>query len=105
MCKSPTYFGLFRIWQADYCSRRWWTLSSRSGDLNAYDAKKCQKALRRRAIKSRIARKGNERREKLEQHRWVVERTLSWLNRYRRLKIRYERRADITRRSSIWDAR
>jgi transposase len=25
----------------------------------------------------------------------VVERTLSWLNRFRRLKIRYERRADI----------
>jgi len=27
--------------------------------------------------------------------RWVVERTLSWLNRFRRLKIRYEHRADI----------
>jgi transposase len=25
----------------------------------------------------------------------VVERTLSWLNRFRRLKIRYEHRADI----------
>jgi hypothetical protein len=25
----------------------------------------------------------------------VVERTLSWLNRFRRLKVRYERRADI----------
>jgi len=24
-----------------------------------------------------------------------VERTLSWLNRFRRLKVRYERRADI----------
>jgi hypothetical protein len=66
---------------------------------------KCRKALRRRGIKSRIARKGNELGEKLEQHRWVVGRTLFWLNRYRRLKIRYERRADITRRSSIWDAR
>jgi transposase len=28
-------------------------------------------------------------------YRWVVERTFSWLNRFRRLKIRYERRADI----------
>ena len=27
--------------------------------------------------------------------RWVVERTLAWLNRFRRLAIRYERRADI----------
>jgi transposase len=25
----------------------------------------------------------------------VVERTLSWLNRFRRLKVRYERRADL----------
>jgi hypothetical protein len=25
----------------------------------------------------------------------VMERTLSWLNRYRRLKVRYERRADV----------
>ena len=25
----------------------------------------------------------------------LVERTLSWLNRYRRLKVRYERRADV----------
>ena len=27
--------------------------------------------------------------------RWVVERTLSWLHQFRRLRIRYERRADI----------
>jgi transposase len=33
--------------------------------------------------------------ERLGQHRWVVERTLAWLNRFRRLTIRYERRADI----------
>jgi hypothetical protein len=31
----------------------------------------------------------------LGRYRWVVERTLSWLNRFRRLKVRYERRADI----------
>src|SRR5215203_7503451 len=34
MCKSPTSFGVFRILKAGYCSRRWWTLSSRSGDPN-----------------------------------------------------------------------
>jgi transposase len=28
-------------------------------------------------------------------HRWVVERTLSWLHQYRRLRVRYKRRADI----------
>ena len=31
----------------------------------------------------------------MHRHRWVVERTLAWLNRMRRLTIRYERRADI----------
>lgn len=31
----------------------------------------------------------------LGRQRWVVERTLSWLHQHRRLRIRYERRADI----------
>ena len=35
--------------------------------------------------------------ERLGRHRWVLERPLSWLNRYRRLKVLYERRADIPR--------
>ena len=62
----------------------------------AYDDKKCKRALRRRGIKSRIARKGIESSEKLGRHRWVVERTLlAWLAKYRRLTIRYERRDDI----------
>jgi transposase len=43
----------------------------------------------------RIARRGIESSQRLGRHRWVVERTLAWLNRYRRLTIRYERRADI----------
>ena len=42
----------------------------------AYDDKKCKGALRRRGIKSRIARKGIESSEKLGRHRWIVERTL-----------------------------
>ncbi len=33
--------------------------------------------------------------EKLDRHRWVVERTIAWLYRLRRLTVRYERRADI----------
>src|SRR6266511_2702871 len=31
----------------------------------------------------------------LGRQRWVVERTLSWLHQHRRLRLRYERRADI----------
>jgi transposase len=61
----------------------------------AYDDKKCKEALRKRSIKSRIARKGIESSEKLGRHRWIVERTLAWLSKYRRLTIRYERRDDI----------
>jgi transposase len=61
----------------------------------AYDDKKCEEALRKRSIRSRIARKGVESSEKLGRHRWIVERTLAWLSKYRRLTIRYERRDDI----------
>jgi transposase len=50
---------------------------------------------RRRGIKSRIAGKKVESSEKLGRHRWVVERTLAWVGKYRRLTIRYERRDDI----------
>ena len=61
----------------------------------AYDSKRCREVLRNRGIKVRIARKGIESSEKLGCHRWVVERTLAWLAKYRRLTVRYERRADI----------
>ena len=61
----------------------------------AYDIPRCRIALRKRGIKVRIARKGVESSARLGRHRWVVERTLSWLGKYRRLTIRYERRADI----------
>jgi transposase len=61
----------------------------------AYDIPRCRCFLRRRRIKVRIARCGIDASQRLGRHRWVVERTLAWLNRYRRLTIRYERRADI----------
>jgi IS5 family transposase len=63
----------------------------------AYDYPRCRRALRSRGIIPRIARRGIESRERLGRYRWVVERTFSWLNRFRRLKARYERRADIHR--------
>jgi IS5 family transposase len=59
-----------------------------------YDFPRCRKALRKRGITPRIARRGIESGEKLGTYRWVVERTLSWMNRLRRLKVRYERRED-----------
>ena len=60
-----------------------------------YDFSRCRKALRKRGITPRIARRSIESSERLGRHRWVVERTLSWLNRFRRLKVRYERRDDV----------
>ncbi len=60
-----------------------------------YDYRFCRDLLRQRHIIPRIARKGIERSDRLGRHRWVVERTLAWLNRFRRLTVRYERRADI----------
>ncbi len=60
-----------------------------------YDIPRCRQALRRRHIKVRIARKGVDSSQRLGRHRWVVERTLAWLNRFRRLTVRYERRVDI----------
>lgn len=61
----------------------------------AYDHRFCRRACRRRHIAPRIARRGLDSSERLGRHRWVAERTLAWLNRFLRLTIRYERRADI----------
>jgi transposase len=61
----------------------------------AYDLPRCRRVLHRRRIQVRIARKGIDSSARLGRHRWVVERTLAWLHRYRRLTIRYERRVDI----------
>ena len=61
----------------------------------AYDIRRCRQALSRRHIKVRIARKGIDSKDRLGRHRWVVERTFAWLNQFRRLRIRDERRADI----------
>jgi transposase len=70
----------------------------RPGKLHAdkaYDGAALRRALRQRGITPRIARRGIESSERLGRYRWVVERTGAWLNQYRRLRIRYERRADI----------
>ena len=45
----------------------------------AYDDPRCQRALRRRGITPRIARRGIESSGKLGRHRYVVERSLAWL--------------------------
>jgi transposase len=56
-----------------------------------YDYPRCRRYLHRRGIKVRIARRGIEDKSKLGRHRWVVERTVSWLLRFKRLGLRYDR--------------
>jgi IS5 family transposase len=70
----------------------------RPGKLHAdkgYDHRRCRRECRARGVRPRIARRGVDSSGRLGRHRWVVERTLAWLSRFRRLTVRYERRADI----------
>lgn len=59
-----------------------------------YDHDHLRRWLRKRGIRHRIARKGIESSQRLGRHRWVVERTVSWLAGCRRLHRRYERKAE-----------
>jgi transposase len=58
-----------------------------------YDYPICRTLLARRGIKARIARKGIESSTRLGRHRYVIERCLEWVARFRRLVRRYEREA------------
>jgi transposase len=61
----------------------------------AYDYPSRRRALRQRGIKAEIARRNTEHGSGLGRYRWVVERTFAWLHQFKRLLIRYDRRADI----------
>lgn len=60
-----------------------------------YDSEPHRKLLRCRRIEPILAKRGTTHGSGLGVHRWVVERTLSWLHQFRRLRVRFERRADI----------
>jgi len=59
----------------------------------AYDNRRVRRYLRRRGITARIARIGIDSSQQLGRHRWVVERTVSWLLAFRRLALSYDRTA------------
>ena len=61
----------------------------------AYDDQKLRQGLRKRGIVPRLARRGVESGQKLGRYRWVAERTFSWQQGARRLRLRDERRDDI----------
>ena len=62
-----------------------------------YDYRRCRDECVARGVKHRIARKQVEPSDRLGRHRWVVERTMAWLARYRRLAVRYERLVAVHR--------
>jgi transposase len=57
----------------------------------AYDSGRHCDELRRRGIRPQIARRLTGHGSGLGKARWVVERTISWLHRFRRLGTRYDR--------------
>ena len=57
-----------------------------------YDSQPHRDQLRRRGIASQLAKRRTPHGSGLGGTRWVVERTLAWLHRFRRLAVRYERR-------------
>jgi transposase len=60
-----------------------------------YDAESIRQGLRARNIVPFLAKRNTEHGSGLGRWRWVVERTFAWLNQFWRLRVRYEKRADI----------
>ena len=64
-----------------------------------YDYREVEELLREFRFTGHIARRGHsvrklKRNARHKAHRWVVERTHSWMNRFRRILVRWEKRAD-----------
>ncbi len=60
-----------------------------------YDHDKYRRLLWQRGIKPAIARRQTKHGSGLGRYRWVVERTFAWLHNFKRLLVRYERRAEM----------
>jgi transposase len=61
----------------------------------AYDSDPHRRRLRKRGIRPQIARRRTPHGSGLGRHRWVVERTISWFHRPRKLRLRTDWRGDI----------
>jgi transposase len=60
-----------------------------------YDHDVYRNQVRARGIVPAIARRGAAHGSGLGTYRWVVERSFAWLHGFKRLRIRWERRADL----------
>lgn len=63
-----------------------------------YDSKACRRTIMRRGYRDGIKCRGTEQQEKRDNpnkraRRWVVERTHSWFTNWRKILVRYERKA------------
>ena len=67
----------------------------RAAPDKGYDFDADRRWLRQRGIIPRIARRGIDTSERLGRYRWKIERTIAWFTGYRRLTIRYERKASL----------
>ena len=65
-------------------------VADRADDHDSY-----RRQLRRRGIRPLIARRQTDHGSGLGRWRWVIERTIAWLHGFKRLLVRYERRADM----------
>jgi len=63
--------------------------------VRGYDAAAIRHGLRARGILPLVAKRRTTHGSGLGRWRWVVERTFAWLNQFRRLRVRYDKRADI----------
>ena len=60
-----------------------------------YDAQAIRQGSRIRRITPWLAKRNTEHGSGVGRWRWVIERTFAWLHQFRRLRVRYEKRADI----------
>ena len=72
-------------------------LSAGGMDLvdRGYDSTTIRRGLQARRLVPRLAMRRTKHGNGLGRWRWVVERTFAWLSQFRRLRVRYEKRADI----------
>lgn len=61
----------------------------------AYDSQPARDLIKWLGIKPYLPKRGTEHGSGLGKYRWVVERTIGWLHNFRRLRTRFDRRADI----------
>jgi transposase len=82
-----------RAWSTQRTGLRQVTLISQCAREGSSVSRFRQKATRR--IKPEIARRTTKHGSGLGRYRWVVERTFAWLDQFKRLLVRYDRRHEI----------